>query len=400
MPTVTFPMRGVFRQTSRYQLTDGSWRDYSVQSQETNLLIGIGARTTNSDPNWKAKISKGANMTLPYYVSWYEQKPSVNSCEAYNPVNSIRSFDKTIRTGFEGWNPLTRTDPVLLDQVVASFKRKLSSHHVGSSSLGAPLAEIKEVRGLIGNASTLVSDTLKTLIEIKRTKGRSVVKYASAKWLEMNFGLLPLIDDIDAGVRSLASWLNRSDRPVRITSHALKHYRSSYANRSAGAYGTWLELRESYDCELSYKLIGGYNLRLEATDSDGYNLRSHLGLRLCDLPSVAWELTAYSWVVDYFVTVGPWLDDMFYSPPGELKYLCLNRRFKADCLGQYSYASNGSTILSSSNSPASASLFEFERTSLTTLPHAQLRFRTVDEIGNFGLSKVLNLASVLAGRKL
>lgn len=400
MTTLTSPMRGVFAQQSRYQLLpSGQWVDYSVQSVASSLLLGTCSVTRNSDPNWKAKIRLRQNATLPYFYQTWEQTPSVSRCEAVEG-KSVRSFDTTIRTGFEGWFPLTRTDSVLLDQVVASLKRKLSSKHVGSSSLGAPLAELKEVRGLFHATTSLIGDTLLALHDLKRTRGRRAAKYASKKWLEMNFGLLPLISDINSGIKSIATYLNRCDRPVRITSHASRDFRGFYKGSSVGAYGTMLDLAETYDSVLSYRLVGGFNLNLSCTDSGGYTLRDHLGLTLCDLPSVLWELTAFSWVVDYAATVGPWLDDLFYSPPGELKYLSLNRRFEVKCRGDYKYRPTSAIILSASNTASSARLFEFERSSMSVLPHAALRLRTVDEVGNFGISKVLNLASVLAGRKL
>jgi hypothetical protein len=124
-----------------------------------------------------------------------------------------------------------------------------------------------------------------------------------------------------------------------------------------------------------------------------------LGLNLSAIPGTLWELLGLSWIVDYFVNVGDYLDDMFYSPPGNTIYLVENRSYKLDYDTNFFMEVNPRnplvTLTGGTGGNSRVSYFEFSRTPLAALPHQSIRLKITDEVGNFGLSKLLNLVTLL-----
>lgn len=125
-----------------------------------------------------------------------------------------------------------------------------------------------------------------------------------------------------------------------------------------------------------------------------------------DLPSLIpafWELVPYSWVVDYFTTVGSFLDDTFVADQGKCIYVVECKKYTVKAMSTFVHVPNNSNcnIVSGYCEPAMAEWYSFRRTPLSKFPDRKLRFKTMAEIGGLGaFNKVLNLAAVLAGRKL
>jgi hypothetical protein len=146
--------------------------------------------------------------------------------------------------------------------------------------------------------------------------------------------------------------------------------------------------------ELSYRYVRAFDLLLQSCND--YSLYQQLGLTGPDVFATAYELIPYSWALDYFVNIGQFLDDTFSSPPGNLRYLVLDRRYHVHILiGAKFVLPASSYVVRQTQKPGEADYFEFERSPTTVMPHTSLRLRTVDEMGKYGLSKLANLFSIL-----
>jgi hypothetical protein len=133
--------------------------------------------------------------------------------------------------------------------------------------------------------------------------------------------------------------------------------------------------------------------------ANDYGAVDHFGLNLPDLVPAAWELVPWSWVVDYFTTVGAYLDDVFSSDPSACRYVCQNRLYRVEVNTDVWWArDNGVKYPDQSEGRSYVELFEFDRTMLSNLPSRSLRFKTLDEIGLNGVNKLLNLVAVLGQR--
>jgi hypothetical protein len=122
----------------------------------------------------------------------------------------------------------------------------------------------------------------------------------------------------------------------------------------------------------------------------------HFNVKFPALVPAAWELVPFSWIVDYFATVGPFLDDVFTGSPVNAVYLNRTRKYTATGANFLSYQEvNGALILRHQPGNVIWKYNFFDRTPLQAIPRAALRLRSVDEVGRYGLNKLLNLTSIL-----
>lgn len=146
---------------------------------------------------------------------------------------------------------------------------------------------------------------------------------------------------------------------------------------------------------LSYRITAGFDLKL--LSGNNYSMEEHLGLDLKLVPVTLYELTAFSWMLDYFVNIGAYLEDLFYVPPGTTKYVSVMRRYEATCNEQMfsrSISSNTKCGLAKSQM-GNWTFFDAERTGLSSLPSTGLRFKMQDEQGFYAVTKLLNMLSIL-----
>lgn len=289
-------------------------------------------------------------------------------------------------------------DTAVADMALARFKRKISLH-TGEYSILVPTAELREMRGLIRSSAELVTDLVKELLLIKRTKGRSAFRYASQAWLTYGFGLSPLISDTQAICKALTDYYLRTDHTVRLTGKSERQWVSGTTTKSAYNFPFGCRFVDSSNIShtIGYKYTGAYNFKLRS--SNDYGLVDHFNVNLPSLSAVAWELTAFSWVVDYFTTTGAYLEDVTTATSGNLLFLNRNRRYEQKGTSTTRYTANPGTIITSQKIGTTEwKYFEFERTPLAVLPGRSLRFKTADEIGLHSVTKLLNLVAVLGGK--
>jgi hypothetical protein len=288
----------------------------------------------------------------------------------------------------------------LTDTAIGRLRRRLSSN-VGEAQLAAPIAESKEIHRIIRQINTFGIDTVKALLALQKTKGKSVAKHAADAWLGFGFGIRPMLKDIESAANAILDYTTRADRHVRISGTADREYWSSVASNTKQemiAYGMGIGFSSQTRHKQSVRLIAGIDLKLRS--GSNYGVTDHLGLTISDIPSTLWELTPYSWAVDYFTTVGPWLDDVFFTNPGEVKYVYSCYKYQSETTSfPKLYPDPGFKASFSQRQPSVGKFVNFSRTQLAVLPTRSLRIKSADEIANYGVTKLLNLASVLASRR-
>jgi len=361
-------------------------------------------REVNPIRDYKVLIAKKANATGPYSVVKYRSRNTAPATCHFGPKPDWTGFgDRLYGSDSWLWIPDVLnygvsevSDSTTDDQALARLKRKLASNQGNFESM-IPLAEIHELRGSIKKAANMAKDMLEALIAIRKTKGRSASRYAAGVWLNFNFGILPVIDDARKAAESIQNFLRRQDRNLVVKGTAEKRWKSGFrVDNITGNTAASVKVTYEFQQRLLYSYTCGWALKVSA--GNNYNALEHLGFNFKDLPAVGWELIPYSWVVDYFTTAGEFMSDLFESPPGNLIYLSLAKMYNLDGKATYEFYTqpHPDTILLG-NSPGSAELehIRFTRSSLGSLPHRALRFKTVDEIGLHSVTKVINLASVL-----
>lgn len=162
---------------------------------------------------------------------------------------------------------------------------------------GVSIGELNESCGMIGSAARglakgavkLEKDMTKAIRGSNRVSNALKRAKVESLWLQAVYGWLPLIGDIDSAMEFLGFALNR---PRRQT------YRANYKCSVDGVSSS------PTNYTVSGKGFRRYYAVAHVRESDVRGL-AYTGL--IDVASIAWELTPYSFVADWFIPIGDFL---------------------------------------------------------------------------------------------
>lgn len=386
---------------------------YSESNPQTNTASANWAQNSrgtlqtirNLNPDWRQRLAKRQDVSSAYKREGWTKplKHQWASCRANSqqwPYPGNTTVYETTQRPFMPQLDMIRVAEAD-DRANASIKRKLANR-VGDMALMAPVAELTELRSTISGLAHMTTDLVKSLIDIKRTKGKSAAKYAGDAWLSFGFGVAPTVGTIKDLCAAIQRFKDRQDRTERLIGGADRTWKSGSKYNTTGSIST-IALSSEWDITHTYSVryIGGFELLLKSANDYGALNHFHFD-EWGSLVPMFWELMAYSWVYDYFTTAGAFLEDVFTSDPSKCIYLVKSERYTAELIGTVRARANRSYPSTTkywedyvNDARYHGKYFNFQRTPLTKLPNRALRFKTVDEIGKHGVNKVLNLASVL-----
>lgn len=407
MPSVT--TNTPFKVAETYGSTiEDSRSGTSSQSGASEIQLVNLKKIENTNPGWLDQIRKSnGNASTYYFTSGFELEfPPVRFkwkahkvATASSPYTirdsySARFYGQPSSFGFEN-------DTETYNRAINKMKKQLANR-IGMARAGAPTAELGELRGLTKQLVHFTGDFLQFLVDVKRRRGRKALKFLGNSWLGYSFAVRPLIKDISEVSRSIADYVEREDQTFRFYSSASKRGMYAYSPSSSvtvNPFGATLNRQAVAAYKLSYMFVGGVNLDIRSNSS--YTMLDHLGFRFDQIPAIAWELTAFSWMADYFTNIGNVLEDAMYAPPGTTRYLVVDRLYRVryqHILTARLLSGNPNLMELDSSLPGrvDATYWEFERTPLASMPHVGLYLKSMDTIGDFGITKLLNLISVLS----
>lgn len=356
----------------------------------------VSLKTFQRNKDWKQLVAKGQNATYPYSRSDGFAKPA----SYYGTSVAVGVNPDTTTLWGQYFGPVlvqAKDNTELKDLALTRLKRKLNGY-VGQAQLAAPLAESREIHRLVKQINGFGMDTVNAILRLKRSRGKSLLKHVSQIWLGFGFGINPMLKDIESAANSILDYQTRADRSVRVSGVANWDYFSrGLASPPADiATGVYTQCIGYGSHKQGVRIVAGVDLTIRSNAS--YSVLDHLGLGITSMPSAIWELVPYSWAVDYFTTVSPWLDDVFYTLPGQCKYVSQTEKYQNDVVWQILLQpANPNRKTSLSCKPGGFRHYDIIRSSLATLPTRQLRIKSVDAVAIYGLTKFLNLAAVLAG---
>lgn len=127
-------------------------------------------------------------------------------------------------------------------------------------------------------------------------------------WLMYRFGIQPLLMDID----NACYWLNRillkHSSYIHRKSSTFKSKTSSLEKTTGQAYNVFWDVHRYTTVDIRTTSVVYYRVRRDMS------LMEQLGLETANLPSVAWELAKYSFVVDRFIGIQNWLNAKKATP--------------------------------------------------------------------------------------
>jgi hypothetical protein len=136
--------------------------------------------------------------------------------------------------------------------------------------------------------------------KMSKGKDQSSSSAAASRWLELRYGWTPLVMDIQGIMKALASrmagYLPRHTARGHSSSTVIseKDFSEDYAG-----YGT-----QSFHFVISHEV----KCRAYCLFAEDLTTRSYRDFGIVDLPLAAWELVPFSFVIDWFVNVGNWIE--------------------------------------------------------------------------------------------
>lgn len=139
---------------------------------------------------------------------------------------------------------------------------------------------------------------------------RRISRNIGGQWLEIRFGLLPLLYDI----QGLMDTLKRKASGIDVRQYkAFGQAEDTLVTRTqvADIYGVSLELdkilrhrsKTYFHFGYMHKILNDIDARISAFEEGFLDIR--------DLPSTAWEITPFSWLVDYWINIGSIIEATF-----------------------------------------------------------------------------------------
>lgn len=303
--------------------------------------------------NWRSIIQKGGIINNPYYMGRTQTTLyPANLTHTFFETCNQGSYEKWVYTGTEAWD-FRGLFPVTVDglksdgDTLSRFAYvKAKAKDLSDLSVLASLGELDETVGmLVGGYKKLK----KTLFSLKRRWGplflellrghsnyrkvSTVVKRSVSQtewmamlrdvWLTWRYGIRPLMFEI----RSYYDFINEGMKRRGLDRITNRAYQKAPPVNSVESYRKTLYptagMNLSYDkmTTLSMQASAGVLYQLEA-----FNLFIAIGATPDQIPATIWELTKLSFVLDWFLNVGPVIGALV--PHAGLRELAAWRTYK------------------------------------------------------------------------
>lgn len=281
-------------------------------------------RGYNTDPGWKA--FRAANGYLPTRqmteTHYSHDQLGINS----NSFYGYRSDGRPMKYLFKGGFKMQATDmfqegrPGFLDSqskmdkvIISAEQKALSKAKDMKVNVGVALAEGRQTVRMIRDTARRLG---KSYHAFRRGRFKEAAKHLGIKkptgtaandWLAYNLGWTPLISDVKGLAELAAQELELGGRAHRFIVRGKQTEASAPISFiSATNHGTYA-FAGDYLIEASWSYEGRAWLLVELKYQPAA-FASQLGFGLTDPALIAWELVPFSFVFDWFVDVGSYLE--------------------------------------------------------------------------------------------
>ncbi len=285
-------------------------------------------RDGSYDVKWKSKIKGGENATTPLiaYITRCNYVPG--SCSyTFSGYKGCTDTDMGLNAYIPsliayggGVNGFRQPDAILISEAQAIARRQAFQriHNLQGNFQGQVfLGELRETVNFLKSpflASVKLLEKSRKLANgfakiqkngLAAHKLSDFGKAAGDSWLEFHFGILPLISDI----KSIIELIQDKQSPAKLSYRT--YGKSNKANVGPTVIGsenhyfnTVMTYTDTAECIIHFGIFSERIHRAELASDRLFDVLS----KLSDVPSTAWELTPWSFLIDYFVNVGSIID--------------------------------------------------------------------------------------------
>lgn len=318
------------RTTNTKQLNTVGYVDYPAvlryNRQVYNTFSG-GERTCIDEPHpgYLSRLRGGEVVLGNFHLGWYNREPT----DSYmffgtHPIWGAREINGDISSFIE--SHASHVDPVAANypamagnaatySLLKCYEQMNSSQLMTGEFLGSLDATVGMLRSPLQKSRALLQKVLKKRNKLSRLKkGRMLAQATGDAWLEGRYGWGPLIMDMQAIIdRANQQSQKRANRLVARSTLRLPlgTFKCSVAGAGIVPGTTWASAETTFKWEGS----GSAGVIYDVFNQTSYEeLSAFTGTRARDLGPTLWELTPYSFVVDWFLSVGAWLQAITPSP--------------------------------------------------------------------------------------
>jgi hypothetical protein len=328
---------------------NGDWAT-AAWPLKTGSFTVTGTKTGEKVPGYKAKIKAGQNASSPYFVDTakvvkalphkYILTRVLRGGDAYTPVYRDRlasegfhcQMANSIMSGVipHVSSPSTETD----NKAIVRLHRRIREESYSVNGL-LVLGELRETIGLLRNPFRAVrenfikyTDTLKSQVPDIRRKVRprksdtdrslsyrraNALKNAMAgTWLEFQFGIKPAISDTEDIVKGLDRVVDTFLAKNKRMTGSAKEPGTTFNDYAYGPDAVFtcgqMTGRQDRMTNSSIRYVAIYRPRLSGSTDFNGRAAMELGVKLENFIPTAWELVPWSFLIDYFVNIGPILE--------------------------------------------------------------------------------------------
>lgn len=312
------------------------WNGESTIQLSTVSTSFTSTREGSNLPGWREIIKKGQNATTPFFG----QAPSLtdSSAGSFNLAELFRGGPDWQRWENVGMFSTIPTAPsvnattVSANNTALKYAYRAIQQNRTSFQAGIFLGELRQSIKMIKAPAMALRTGLGSYLSSvgKRTRGvprRKVPKVLGETWLEYSFGWLPLISDINSAMKAYANHVNK----VFTSKVTRQGSEESVTFETVNGYGVFgvvpmIENQRVTRGSTVRYIIGLKTQTYGATPN--ISVMERAGLTLSQFIPTIWELTPWSFLVDYFTNIGDIIDAGATST-GDIIWVCKTVRSNA-----------------------------------------------------------------------
>jgi hypothetical protein len=187
---------------------------------------------------------------------------------------------------------------------------------------GELLSDFSETMGMLrrpfSSATQLLGRMLKRRSQHLGKTTNSAAKATANAWLEYRYGWKPIFLDATTVIKELHKVRARVNQLRLVSRAGISDKQKLQSNWDDGKAGNaWSSAGETY-VDSTVSASAGVIYDVVCRTSTEHVLQV-AGARARDIPATIWEIIPYSFVVDWFLGIGPWLQAVVPDPAVEFR---------------------------------------------------------------------------------